>query len=150
MVNAVETRFYQDVVIDHVVVDIDIHTGASVHGCINSGRLTFQNNRTCFTEQFSAEFFRGHQQKRSAALTATSTSTSKRMTPPSTTVLLEIDLEDCTTKIINDEFAFIINKWFNNSFVVIDLRSSPLHILSSMITHLSIERATTTNVHQPW
>ena len=39
-------------------------------------------------------------------------------------------------------FAFSINKWFNNSFVSIDLRSSPLHILSSMITliHSSFHR----------
>ena len=53
--------------------------------------------------------------------------------------LLQIDYRDCTTQIINEEFSFIINKWFNNSFVIIDLRSSQLHILSSMITHRSIE-----------
>ena len=156
--------------------------GCVDQGCINSGRLTPQNNRGCFTQQISAEFFRGNQQKRSSAFTSTSTSasTSKRRTTTSrapnfqttvsrwktlpqqrllreqlrttwsikcTTVVLEIDFTDCATKIINDEFAFIINKWFNNSFVIIDLRSSQLHILSSTITHRSIEGGDNDNMY---
>ena len=61
MVNSVETCFYNNVGIDSMVVDIDIQNSlrlrmlfnkrdASAHGCINSGHLTPQNNKGCFTQ----------------------------------------------------------------------------------------------------
>ena len=67
MVNSVETRFCNNVVIANMIMDIDIRNNlrlrmllnkrdASVHGRLNNGHLTPQNDRGCFTQQFSTEF----------------------------------------------------------------------------------------------